>query len=928
MTEDNALRSTEGISDDDAAGAKIWSVYVAEAEKYDKALVESWKSDMDALLIFAGLFSASLTTFIIESYKTLSPDSGDDTVRLLAQISGQLSGMANGKTIAIPTPQPFVPPTSSLLCNLLWFISLGLSLSCALLATLVEQWTRDFSYRTDMRSSPIIRARIFAYLYYGLKRFNMHTVVRLIPALLHASLFFFFGGLIAFLIPVNRYVMVLSMVLLGILVVVYGILTIIPLIFSDSPYRTPLSSGLWLLFQLFRAICGDSVGTACFWKDSMVDNMNNNAIRECEQRVQRDQRALCWTVKSLADDIELEPFLEGILDILWSSNGRRRGYDAHIRVLLHDPAVRLLGRLEGFLRGCDSDLLSPDTQNRRRTTALKALWAISSISGSDGPSIEALDAFDFHLVRKPALPYKIDQCQVSARAMMRLNLLRSFANSVDEIIGLVTPEGVAGPKSAHSHPTLATSWNSLSIRVEHLLGLREYVQWGTSWHSFDASIRHLNYITGVQIWPIVGPAPWIVGECIITLEQLRKVVLGMEYELFADFMVDAAELESWPYEFDATQTTFAFHKPSSVMPVQMTSTFFKAFDRIVETQAGKGSYAKHADEIVAILLGLCAQHNVNNLKDRPGSLSSYLAVRTESVILNKCDNLWLCSCLTRELRASQRHFRTDSNTIVQAMWHVAFRIATDNNKLGVISSWPQPNIPLSRALESVCCAAPCTATSSTVALIQTNLLDFTFGYSYEGSDAVIEVVMHSLLPNANNVLEGPNTDMPRVRARQSYHRDLDLAILSNFLRECRSQQLPYRAGETMKILTNFAPHGASPMQQLCFAENWKAGLENLRDHEFQAILVDIVANSALLAVYRGEGEVYADRWLNDAVSVRKFLTAMRLVEEREGIGGSLRATLERIRASLNSRPPSRASSPTRRSSWGSESEASSKSTRT
>ncbi|KAJ7222981.1 hypothetical protein B0H12DRAFT_291870 [Mycena haematopus] len=57
---------------------------------------ESWRSDMDGLLIFAGLFSAILTAFLIESYKTLSPDSGDTTVLLLAQISLQLSGTQMG----------------------------------------------------------------------------------------------------------------------------------------------------------------------------------------------------------------------------------------------------------------------------------------------------------------------------------------------------------------------------------------------------------------------------------------------------------------------------------------------------------------------------------------------------------------------------------------------------------------------------------------------------------------------------------------------------------------------------------------------------------------------------------------------------------------------------------------------------------------
>jgi hypothetical protein len=43
----------------------------------------------------AGLFSASLTAFIIESYKTLIPDSGASAVQLLSQISQQLAAAAN-----------------------------------------------------------------------------------------------------------------------------------------------------------------------------------------------------------------------------------------------------------------------------------------------------------------------------------------------------------------------------------------------------------------------------------------------------------------------------------------------------------------------------------------------------------------------------------------------------------------------------------------------------------------------------------------------------------------------------------------------------------------------------------------------------------------------------------------------------------------
>ncbi|KAJ7849042.1 hypothetical protein B0H13DRAFT_1480029, partial [Mycena leptocephala] len=98
---------------------KLWAVYISEAEKYDKSLVESWKSDMEGMLIFAGLFSASLTAFIIESYKTLILDSGDSTVQLLAQISNQLAAAGNGSNFTLPEPTHFTPPASSLVCNAL-----------------------------------------------------------------------------------------------------------------------------------------------------------------------------------------------------------------------------------------------------------------------------------------------------------------------------------------------------------------------------------------------------------------------------------------------------------------------------------------------------------------------------------------------------------------------------------------------------------------------------------------------------------------------------------------------------------------------------------------------------------------------------------------------------------------------------------------
>ncbi|KAJ7903271.1 hypothetical protein B0H13DRAFT_1497665, partial [Mycena leptocephala] len=224
----------------DEACSKIWTVYTAEAEKHDKALMESWTRDMKDVLLFAALFSAILTMFIVESYQTLKPYPSDKIIALLTAMSSHISnGNASAAFPGIQTVT-FVPTTSSLLCNVLWFLSLSLSLTCALLATLVEQWARGYTQKIDHNVLPGIRAKISSYLYSGMKVFDMHTFVELIPLLLHSSLIMFFAGLVAFLMPIHPVLVAVTATWTAILVVSYGILTALPLFRPDSPYWTPL----------------------------------------------------------------------------------------------------------------------------------------------------------------------------------------------------------------------------------------------------------------------------------------------------------------------------------------------------------------------------------------------------------------------------------------------------------------------------------------------------------------------------------------------------------------------------------------------------------------------------------------------------------------------------------------------------------------
>ncbi|KAJ7591617.1 hypothetical protein C8J56DRAFT_568514 [Mycena floridula] len=237
------------------------SCYVRDAKIYDEGMVARWKVLMDGLLLFAALFSAVVTAFIIESYKNLSPNPSAMTVVLLYQISQQLSAITNTTEISISLPDFSTSPNLTIITNIFWFLSLALSLTCALTATLIEQWASDYVRTVERREAPEIKARIRAYLFEGVENSNVAAIVEGTPLLLHASLFSFFIGLIFFLHPISNIMTFLAAGILAAFGVAYLSATIAPLIDTASPIRTPLTT-LVLQFSFTRnflrktSLCG------------------------------------------------------------------------------------------------------------------------------------------------------------------------------------------------------------------------------------------------------------------------------------------------------------------------------------------------------------------------------------------------------------------------------------------------------------------------------------------------------------------------------------------------------------------------------------------------------------------------------------------------------------------------------------------------
>ncbi|RDB30852.1 hypothetical protein Hypma_005914 [Hypsizygus marmoreus] len=296
--------------------AKIWTAYISEAEKHDKAFAQDCQRDMDAILIFAGLFSACLTAFIIESYKNLRPDPNEAAVLVLIQILQQLPN-ASHSTLSYPAPPSatsYSPPTSALVCNFLWFLSLGFSLASALTATLSEQWARAYLKATESRSAPSERARIRAYLFQGLERFGMKAVVDAVPMFLHASLSLFFAGLVAFFLPVNILLATLVSAILMVSLVLYTAWTLLPVVYSDCPYRTPISNWCWKGLNALRRHRFPSYLLRNDYKPpilatNMMHEVELHAIRLASRRGECDNIILSFTVQSLDSRDQLLQFI-------------------------------------------------------------------------------------------------------------------------------------------------------------------------------------------------------------------------------------------------------------------------------------------------------------------------------------------------------------------------------------------------------------------------------------------------------------------------------------------------------------------------------------------------------------------------------------------------------------------------------------------
>lgn len=202
-----------------------------------------------------------LSTFLTQTSQALQPDYSQITASLLTElvliqrisaIGGNVSAISNS---TFTYGSKFSPSRNDLWVNGLWFTSLALSLSTALMAGLIKQWLQYYvADISGSRRTPRDKACLRHFRFIGLTKWRVRFIVELLPILMNVALLLFFIGLIMFLRILNGPMAWWIVALTSTAYLTYIVTSFVPLIDPQCPYKTSLTWTLHALKELLFTV--------------------------------------------------------------------------------------------------------------------------------------------------------------------------------------------------------------------------------------------------------------------------------------------------------------------------------------------------------------------------------------------------------------------------------------------------------------------------------------------------------------------------------------------------------------------------------------------------------------------------------------------------------------------------------------------------
>jgi hypothetical protein len=305
------------------------------------------------------LFSAIVAAFIIEIYKTLSTTNSQPTV--------------------------VISRSSAIRINIVLLLSFFLSIVSAVACALIQQWCYEYLKFAYPRAAPHERGRVRTYLFQRHSVFPMRRFMYGTHALLHTSVILFFWAIGEFFYAVNHISGLVVRYALIAAAVIYALLSISPLLTSNSPYNTPMTPLLRAAFIILRIIfrlpwwCPqwlrgkrfDLTGLQ-YYKDIHFDPAHLFSIEVEKQTEKLEPRAMEWLfTENDFSDSDMDKFLASLPGYISSHHTKRD--------LLYDylTADHVLTRIKGHFITCATSVeLSEQASIARVSSCVQALRLI------------------------------------------------------------------------------------------------------------------------------------------------------------------------------------------------------------------------------------------------------------------------------------------------------------------------------------------------------------------------------------------------------------------------------------------------------------------------------------------------------------------------------------------------------------------------
>ncbi|PCH42084.1 hypothetical protein WOLCODRAFT_101511 [Wolfiporia cocos MD-104 SS10] len=321
------LRVDSVYLDKDGSRADNWSTCERLMKEYDQEKVKMWKEDIDTLLVFAGLFSAVVTTFSAQSLALMQSNlAGNSSLLATPRQAGETSAVERAHADVSTTSQPWHVPAYALRMNILWYASLVCSLLSAMIGILAKQWLREYTSHGSSSSREAVRLR--QHRYNSLIHWHVPEIIASIPLVLEFSVILFLIGLLELLWSVHQLLAAVISAFVAASLAFYLLTMILPAIWASCPYKSPQSWVFmvctqrcykWLSNMFARLQAKDWYRRGTYspmvlstvpidWRERDIASVSGN-------RFQLDGAALAWCYASTSDGDVRDAIIPCIRDV-------------------------------------------------------------------------------------------------------------------------------------------------------------------------------------------------------------------------------------------------------------------------------------------------------------------------------------------------------------------------------------------------------------------------------------------------------------------------------------------------------------------------------------------------------------------------------------------------------------------------------------